>query len=268
MRVFLPSRFLAAANLALALQLGACDDDDDPAGPDDGSTLSAAEAATLATVVSSSGAIDAETAPVVELLLGEVRDHGTITFAGASAAAAGPTRLTMARVEGDYDAIAFQALVQFSGGGDPEPPTMATGVVGWRGIDTGAGTVEEYFLVIAVELGVSEFPTSGNEVIAASDGAEAYYYVDATTSSYSGTSGTLAWAGASFGGGSTDCSTTVGPVTINCSYLEGSMAGSLGFMAALVEGSGAPTATFADAAFDLPALRFTVSDEPAPAAIR
>lgn len=254
---------LPFALLALAT---ACDDDD-PSGPDGSNSLTAAEAAVLADVVATGGAVDPETAPVVELLLGEIREHGTISFAEPRVMGGGGSLAFLARVGGDFDAVAFQTRVEFSSGGDPEPPTVASGMVAWRGLDAAAETVDEYFLIVTVEE-TSEFPGTGSEVIAAVDGATAFYYVDATASSYSGTSGTFAWESATFGGSSTDCGTTVGPITINCSYLKGTMTGSLGFEAALVEGSGAATASFAEADYDLPALRFTISDEPPPATVR
>jgi hypothetical protein len=247
--------------LTILVLATACDDDDDTSGPDGTSSLSEAEATTLGTVVSSGIEIDPETAPLLAHIIGQIREHGTITFASASASRSGSTPPALARLEGDYDAVTFQALVEFGG----DPPTIATGILGWRGIDPPA-IVAEYFLVIALEDG-DVFPSSGSAVIPSLE-AEAVYYEDATGSSYSGTSGSFSWEGASFGGSSSDCSTDFGLIHVNCSYLEGSMAGSLGFEAALVEGTGAETVTFAATDFDLPGLRYTVNDEPAPTSAR
>ncbi len=253
------ARLLRIPLMLLALAV-ACDDDDDPAGPDPNETgsLSQAEAATLAAAITASGALDPETAPVVALALAEIREHGTVTFALPGVRNAN-LQSALRRIGGDYDAVGFQAVITMTVGGDPLPPTVATGIFAWTGIDPVGGTVDEFLIAVAAEEGPSAPPASGSAAVAVDGDAEVTYYEDATGSAYEGTAGTFTWSDAAFSGSSGDCSTTIGDEDVDCSFLEGDLSGSLGFDAALVFGTGDPTLSVASTSFDLPALRFTIT---------
>ena len=127
------------------------------------------------------------------------------------------------------------------------------GVFGWNGINTSAGTVDEWVLV-------GGFGEDGNPPSSASGTIEDFeVFADYTNSDvyYYGTSGTASVSSSSFSG-NTDCSASQQGITLDCSYSVGRMNGSFEFEAATINGSNTYTQTPINFT-NLPALRMTIS---------
>ncbi|MDH4045315.1 MAG: hypothetical protein OEY20_14325 [Gemmatimonadota bacterium] len=235
------------AALAVAVAVG-CGDDGSPSGDSLSQSEKTALANALAStefgglaayvvqVVGSVGTLDAATASAaVNSALKEA-----ISFSSTGAMAADYEGAVGIAIEFDYD-IEGEVL---SG--------WFYGVFGWNGINTSAGTVDEWVIVGGSgDTGSLPSSTSG-------DIGSANVFADYSMSNvdYFGTSGSASMSG-SFSG-NTNCSQTTQGITVVCSYGTGTMNGNFSFVAEALTGGGSYTQTPITFA-NLPAVKMTIA---------
>lgn len=249
-------RGLAAMLMASALLVG-CDDDDN--GPS-GNTLTEAETTALVTALGNSGFFESgEEALLFPLVVGGATQYGSFTVpASVVAAARRQVRNVVlnAMVAGEYDASAFQAVVNLTINGEPIR-FCESGFLGWSGLNTTNNTADELLLVGGIEEGATSCSDGLQGEIG--DDADAAYYNLADDRTYFGVTGTAILDDANFGGSTIDCSTPTPFGDLDCSYQQGDMSGSFGFTAEDFFSGDAATVEFADTAYDLPAVRVELS---------
>ncbi len=241
-----------------ALVFGACGDNG--TGPN-GSTLSASEKTALLNAVTQAGALGDLSGFASFLFIG-LDDFGTMT-AGQQAAVAGAIEdginLGLSGVAADaYDGAGVQIVFDVAVPGLTERVQgWFAGVFGWSGL-TASGVSE---IVTAGAIGLSGTPPSSGSFsileIDADEGGLATYYSQAQ-GGFVATSGTVSLSGASFGGGSTDCSGGEGGITVTCSFVVGTMGGGFNFEATQITGS----ATYSQSQVNftnLPALQVNIT---------
>jgi hypothetical protein len=235
----------AFALLSAGVLLAGCGGDDDDNGGGGGTQLSAQERAALINAFATAGFDGGEYS---SFILGGLQSYGTFTVP----AAALRTDARLASLSsGDWSAAGVQYIVDVTVNGEAIQGAAAS-VVGWKGLDVSAQTIDEY-----VEFGGfiegTDFPDqiSGN----APDDVFGFYW---DGESYIAQAGTASLASASFGGSTTDCSTDIPNFgRLTCSYRYGSMEGS--FALDFQQLGGELTESFPSTAYDLPALRVQLS---------
>lgn len=226
-------RIRLTAGLVAMMLIGACGNETGSGG-----ALDDQEAAALVQALTTAGIPVGGSAFVLSPVFGEA-EIGTI---------------------GDYDGIGTQ--VELTTVDETGTHTVSwIGVVGWTGFDAGARTVEEAIGAMFLDV-TGAFPATFAGDVA--DGDVITFAYDAATSSnyYPGDAGTFSMTGASFGSAS-DCPTVPplgGGISITeCEVRTGTMQGSVGFTAGLTTGTGDPTFTLAETAYDLPAVRVSMT---------
>ncbi len=137
-----------------------------------------------------------------------------------------------------------------------------TGVVGWIGLNIAPETADEAFTIGLEGEGLNVMTTGTGQVgqHTGSFGAIALYIERANNAFYVGRTGTFTIDDAAFGPPET-CATEGGvSIVIDCTVAVGTMGGSYDFDAELSGGTGPPTYSQPQTAFDLPAIRVQVTD--------
>ena len=222
--------FLTTAALGAIVMLGVCGDDN---GPGSGK-LDEQEQAALIQGLAAGGVLSGNAVLAFSPLLGNT-EVGSV---GAFAAVASQIKLTVIRDQGT-DVF------------------TVSGVTGWSGLNTSAGTVDSAFAV-TVNTTDGTIPSTISAAIP-DDNALAFYFDGSTDSRYApGTSGQFTLTRASFGSYQ-DCNQYEGEhngVNVTeCRYAVGTMTGNFDYVADRQTGTGADSHTQSNASYDLPAVQ-------------
>ncbi|MCU0621688.1 MAG: hypothetical protein MUC69_09310 [Gemmatimonadales bacterium] len=242
-------------SLLMAVALLAGCDDDDGNGPS-GTTLTEAETAALTAALGNSGFFESSSeALLFPLVVGGATEYGSFTVPASvvDAAREQVRRVVLsAMVAGEFDASAFQAVVNLTVNGETIR-FCESGLLGWSGLNTSSNTADELLLVGGIEEGATTC-TDGLEGEVGDD-ADAAYYNLADDRTYFGTSGFARLDNADFGGSTLDCSTPTPFGDLDCSYQQGDMSGSFAFTAEDFFSEDGASVEFAETEYDLPAVR-------------
>ncbi len=225
-------RFKALALISSLAVVAACGSDNGPGG---GTTLTTQETAALTAALTANGALGGEAAAFAPFALSQLHESGS--FAG-------------------YDAVGVQVNYTVTAAGNTISGVLSS-VVGWDGLNTSANTVDHILAASSFSTG-GTFPSTVAGTFG-STGVVGSYYERSTASNYVATTGTFNVTSATFGSGTTNCNSSAGGITVTCSYTTGTMAGSLGFTANRLNGTGAATFNQSSQNFDLPAVRLTIT---------
>lgn len=226
-------------------------------------SLNSIEKAQLASALTNSGSLGAlgpaaAWAPFAVTLLADIGSLG----AGTSAAVNRGLNASLTGVRATSYEGAIGVVIVYNVQGQTG---TFTGVVGWDGFTPGNNaTVAEIVSAGAVTVGSTPIGNVSTPIGSSATNPEragyATYFVNATQSSYVGTSGTFTVSAQSFGTGSSNCGTGIGGANVTCSYSVGTMSGSFSFAANRLQGSGPSTYTQSTVNFSsLPSVRMTIT---------
>jgi len=231
--------FLAAPAIVASLALGACGDD---AGP--GGDLSPSEQQALVTALAQGGALSFNYAAPFALTAGLAQDAEVGTL-------------------GTMSAWGSQTLVTLDFPGTDDDQTLVyTGVTGWSNLNAGNQTVDNAVWVSAIS-STSSFPNQIDGAVMGEDQAYGGYYERSTSSRYwaNPAEGQFTLATTSFNAPQ-DCDIPAlnnGISITECTYSIGTMTGDFDFVADRVSGTGVASYTQANIAYDVPAVRLTIT---------
>jgi hypothetical protein len=229
-------KLLSTVALGAVLALGACGDDNGPGG--DG--LTQQEQTALITALSTEGTFTGYDVLALSPLFGNA-EVGSV---------------------GDFAAVASQVKITVISDEGTESITSSA-VTGWKGLNTGANSVDASFSVAAANAD-GTIPGTITSASIPDDNAFAFYFDGASDSHYTGTSGQFTVSGTDFGGYQ-DCNQyegNHGGVAITeCRYAIGTMTGNFDYVAdRLASESGPESFTQSNVSYDLPAVQllFTI----------
>ena len=239
---------VAVAVLA-SLVLSACGDDTGPGGD-----LSESEQQALVVALSQGGALGLNFSAPFALTTGLAQDADVGTL-GTMLAWGGQTLVTLDEPGAEDD----QTLV-------------FTGVTGWSNLNAGNRTVDNAVWA-SVMSSTSSFPNQIDEAVMVDDQAFGGYWERSTSSQYfaNPAEGQFTLATTSFNSPQ-ECEDIpdlgAGISITECSFAVGTMTGDFDFVADKISGTGVATFTQANIAYDVPAVRLTITFavEAAPAA--
>ncbi len=218
---------LVAAAAVFALGLVACGDDgNELTGPND-SGFTAAEKQALTSALLNSGVLAGTPAGAYAALVVNLFDEvGTISASQSAAIdnaiREGISLAAAASAANSYEgAIGIQVGFDISGG-----QGWVSGVLGWNGLDTEAGTADQIVAVYSTGDDSDMPPATWDGTPGAASDVVAVYW---DGESYYATGGSASVTASSFGG-SSDCSVQ----TFTCSYSTGTMSGSFDFEASSI----------------------------------
>ncbi|MBA2626566.1 MAG: hypothetical protein H0U85_00985 [Gemmatimonadales bacterium] len=232
---------LTALMLTCAALIG-CGSDNGPGG----TTLSTQERGALLGALEKAGLLETGAGAYANFVFAQLRSYGTVSLAGATPAA--------------FSATGLQIKLVVTGAPADDNTFVASGLVGWTGLNIGTQTVDQAVSVGFFNHGAgADFPTSATASIGSGNG-DGSFYIRATNSTYIATDGELTLTSASFGG-SSSCRDvpTVPNIPYTCRVSTGTMQGSFSFNATRERGTGAATFSQPLTTFDVPAVRITLT---------
>jgi hypothetical protein len=228
-----------AVPMMAALVLGACGDESGPGGD-----LSESEQQALVTALAQGGALGVNFAAPLALTTGLAQDAEIGTL-------------------GSMSAWGGQALVSLDYPGTEDDVTLTfTSVTGWSNLNAGNQTVDN--AVWATVITEGGFPSSINEAVMGTDQAFGGYWERSTSSQYWANTGegqfTLATASFNSANDCDDLPDLGNGISITeCSFAIGTITGDFDFVADKITGTGVETFTQPNIAFDVPAVRLTIT---------
>ncbi len=229
---------MAVAVVMASLVLGACGDESGPGGD-----LSESEQEALVVALAQGGALGVNFTAPFALTTGLAQDADIGTL-------------------GTMSAWGGQTLVSFDYPGTEDDQTLVfTGVTGWSNLNAGNRTVDNALWASAIS-STSSFPSQIDEAAVGEGDAFAGYWERSTTSQYWASEGQFTLATVSFNSAQ-DCENVPelgdGISITECSYSIGTMTGDFDFVADRVTGSGVTSYTQPSIAYDVPAVRLTMT---------
>jgi len=191
-------------------------------------------------------------------LIAALRAPGLIAAAGPLTFGAVVAQADEIGAAGGQAAIGYQMELRFTG--DLVAETIAIGLLGWTGLNTGTNTIASA-LMASVERPMSGFPGSVAEPIGPAADGTGVHYVRSSGSIYLADTGTFAMTSASFGD-LAECpevpDAIAGFAITSCRFATGTMAGTFDFEATRLTGTGAGTFTQPPTSYDVPAVRLAL----------